>query len=1742
MTILGLGAVIIYELSQNDVFSAIMVGLCMIPALGASYLARRKRLEIAAAFWVMMLISLITILATKSHGIHQVSVLAYLIVLIVASLVIRKRALVFLILYTTACIAWLIFGEYHGAYIPVAGHNTPEEIVIAVIVLVSIAFFVRLFTRAMFQNNLRLQKEIRERKLHEEHIRYQSNLLKNISDAIISSDLKSKIASWNQAAEALYGWEEKEVIGKPVNEILKTEYLNETAEQIRQRLLEQGLWRGEVIQKHKDGTRLYIMSSLSVVLDENGQPMGALAVNRDITDHKRVEEALRLSEEGFRMLAENLPDSALFLYDKDLRFIIADGPEIEATGYSRETLEGRTLQEALPPDFAGTVEPNMRRALAGDIFFAELPFEDRYYRYSYLPLRDRSGDVLLGLILATNITEHKRMEERHWVSEERLQQAIQVSNMGIFDHDHKSDFIYWSPEQRKHYGIDLDEPVTLEKFLSQVHPHDREKIGLAVKRAYDPTGDGLFDMEHRIIRRDGTVRWLSTRSRTFFEREGKATRPVRTVGAVIDITERVQAEDALRESKEMSQFFIRYAPAAIAMLDRDMRYIAVSNRWISDYHVRESDIIGKSHYEIFPEIPDQIKEVHKRGFSGEVIKSDEDRFERADGSIQWLRWEMRPWHAADGSIGGLVIFSEDISERKQAEEKLRENEAQLSLIFNSTSDSQVLLRVEPDDRFVVQAANNAYLKALPVMFPHTSINIIGRDRREYLRELNIPDELIEAEMLLYRAAVEQHSTIQYEVELPSVAGMFTMEVSLTPVLDRAGHCTHLLWSAHDITKRKQAENELRVKDNAIETSFNAIAMAGPDGTLTYVNPAFVKMWGLEDKEEAIGRSALTFWKDPQQAAQVIAAMHENDSWSGEMTGTRKDGSPFDLLVSANVVRDKNNQLTHLMASFVDVTERKQIEEALKDSQFFLQKSQSVAQIGSYYFDAQTGNWIGSPALDELFGIDENYSKNIEGWIDLVHPDFSEEMQQYLSEHVLTNHNRFEKEYQIVRHNDLQERWVFGLGEVEFDKQGKPVKMIGTIQDITERKWAQKRLVESEQKYRQLIEALQEGIWVIDQAANTTFVNSRMAEMLGFTAEEMMGKHLFTFMDERGVRIAERNLERRQKGISEQHDFEFMKKDGSRIYVALETAPITDEKGNYTGAIAGAIDITERKRMEEILFEEKERAQVTLNSIGDAVITTDVDAKVEFLNPVAEELTGWKTEEAVGQPLSNVFRIIEEVSRQPAISPVERCLQEERVVGLTNYSVLISRDGKEYAIDDSAAPIRNRQGETIGVVLVFHDVTEERRLSRQVAHDAMHDSLTGLVNRREFERRLERALMNTKEHNSSHILCYLDLDQFKIVNDTAGHAAGDELLRQISGFLGDLFRQRDTFARLGGDEFGLLLENCELEQALVICTEIKAKIRDFPFVWAGHGFQVGVSIGVVPITDEKHSVHQLLSQADVACYSAKDLGRDRIFVYQAEDSDTTQRHREIIQAARMREATFKDQFRLFSQPIVQLKEGQSNPPHHEVLLRMVGNDEHLLLPTAFIPSAERYGLMPAIDRWVIRETLLTLARHGIKEMLININLSGNSLDDETLLEYVLEQLDEFSIPPDHICFEITETAAIHHLSKAQEFIHAFRERGGKIALDDFGSGFSSFRYLKTLPVDYIKIDGGFVSDMLSNPGDLLMVEAITQIAHTLKIQVIAEHTSSQEIIDHLCEIGVDLAQGFAIGFPVSFDAALETKTG
>ncbi len=584
--------------------------------------------------------------------------------------------------------------------------------------------------------------------------------------------------------------------------------------------------------------------------------------------------------------------------------------------------------------------------------------------------------------------------------------------------------------------------------------------------------------------------------------------------------------------------------------------------------------------------------------------------------------------------------------------------------------------------------------------------------------------------------------------------------------------------------------------------------------------------------------------------------------------------------------------------------------------------------------------------------------------------------------------------------------------------------------------------------------------------------------------------------------------------------------------------VSDEHGKAVRMAGSMTDITDRQIAAAELFSEKERAQVTLASIADGVITTDPDGWVEFLNPVAEALTGWKMSAAKGLPLQAICRLTEEASRQPAPNPIETVLREERTVEVAATMLLVRNDGVELPIVHSGAPIRGSDGKINGVVLILHDVSNERQYAAKLSYQATHDSLTGLINRAEFENRMNLAFTSAAQLGRHHAVMYLDLDQFKVINDTCGHAAGDQLIRQVSSLLQRRLREGDTLSRLGGDEFGVLLENCPPDHALRIAEELRQTTRDLHFVSEGRSFAVSVSIGLVSVDDGLYTLSDVLSAADAACYMAKDKGRNRVQLYRREDSEVSLRHGEMGWVVRIQKALEEDRFVLYAQDIVGVDGKSHLGTHCELLVRMLDEDGELVPPMAFIPAAERYGLMPSIDRWVLRNAFATMERlfaqpGGNSLELCSINLSGATLGDDAFLDYVGEQFERFSLAKDRVCFEITETAAIANLDRATRFIEEMKKFGCRFSLDDFGSGMSSFGYLKHLPVDFLKIDGGFVKDMADDPIDRAMVEAINSVGHVMGKQTIAEFVGSAEVMDALREVGVDFAQGYWVHKPEVF---------
>lgn len=574
---------------------------------------------------------------------------------------------------------------------------------------------------------------------------------------------------------------------------------------------------------------------------------------------------------------------------------------------------------------------------------------------------------------------------------------------------------------------------------------------------------------------------------------------------------------------------------------------------------------------------------------------------------------------------------------------------------------------------------------------------------------------------------------------------------------------------------------------------------------------------------------------------------------------------------------------------------------------------------------------------------------------------------------------------------------------------------------------------------------------------------------------------------------------------------------------------------FVSAFLAFFSLRRVRRHADAFFHQKELAETTLHAIGDAVLTADREGLVEYMNPMAEELTGWPLSEARGRPARDILKL-RSTPGAASPDPVEECLHGEQMISLTHGQVLVRRDGTEVEIEESAIPIRARDATVVGAVIVFYDTDSSRQPDRLLAYHATRDALTGLINRREFERRLMVLLRRAREHGEHHVLAYIDLDQFKVINDTCGHGAGDRMLQQVTFLLRKSVRDSDALARLGGDEFALLLQDTTIEQAIPRLEALRNTVRDFSFSVEDRHFSVSLSIGAVPIQPTSASASQLLSEADAACYAAKEKGRNRVQFFHADDVELSRRKGEMEWVTEITDALREDRFELFCQRLDPLQ--PHGVPRREILLRLRDRGGTLVAPMNFIPAAERYNLMAEVDRRVIASACRLLARYGGDTTVYQINLSGLSLSDPGLADFIRESARENGIVPQRLCFELTETAAVASLDLALELMTELRGEGFAFSLDDFGSGLSSFTYLKKLPVAQIKINGLFVRDMLNDPLDEAMVRSVVDIGHVLGISVCAEFVESREILERLREMGVDHAQGFAVHRPEPLTDLLE----
>jgi len=823
-------------------------------------------------------------------------------------------------------------------------------------------------------------------------------------------------------------------------------------------------------------------------------------------------------------------------------------------------------------------------------------------------------------------------------------------------------------------------------------------------------------------------------------------------------------------------------------------------------------------------------------------------------------------------------------------------------------------------------------------------------------------------------------------------------------------------------------------------------------------------------------------------------------------------------------------------------ENNRLEREKRAYQSYFDHAQHIADLGSWELDLVTGELIWSNEAYAMFGIEsgKRLSKQV-----VLSAIYWEDRNAYIQalEEALKQRAMLERKFRVLL-PDGRIRVVHDTGELLLDDEGEPERMLGVMCDISGQIDAENKAKNAYREFNRIINNMQDTYYRADPAGRLTQVSHSMEKLLGYRQDECLGMRIADLYANSSHGSAFLQDLHSHGGSLHNYEIQMVHKEGRRVWVSVNAQFIRDEQGHTIGIEGTVRDISELKLTREALHHEKELALVTLQSIGDGVITTDEDGRIQYINPTAEKLLAISAEKATDAHYRDVLKLVDETTGESLNDLVQICLSLESGHAHAEEGLLLQPDGSRFHLKVTAAPMRDHYRHVVGAVLVLHDITEVMGMARQLSYQASHDMLTGLANRRVFESRVEEAIRNAYEGSEVHALFYMDLDQFKVVNDTCGHKAGDELLQQVAMIMQDRVRETDVLARLGGDEFGVLLEHCPLDKAEQIADKLRQAIRDYRFIWDDKAFEVGVSIGVVPIESDSGNMAHLLAAADAACYIAKDSGRNRLHIYQPDDEAILQHHGEMQWVHRLSAAFDTDSFELYAQPIAHVA-GDRVVSHYEILLRM--QDEHgkPIPPGAFIPAAERYNLMPTIDRWVIRHTLMMLHEAqgdlAFPPVECAINLSGQSLTDDKFLEYVVDLFDETGIPCENISFEVTETAAVANLSRATRFISILRGMGCSFALDDFGAGLSSFGYLKSLPIDYLKIDGAFVRDMVRDRVDRAMVESINEIGHIMGLKTIGEYAEDEAVLLELERARVDFAQGHAIGSPKPFSEVLESET-
>ncbi len=1224
--------------------------------------------------------------------------------------------------------------------------------------------------------------------------------------------------------------------------------------------------------------------------------------------------------------------------------------------------------------------------------------------------------------------------------------------------------------------------------------------------------------------------------------------------------ERMQSEEALHRYEHI----VSASSDFMAFVDTQYRYQAINTAYLTAFGKTKEEIIG---HRVEDLVGKELFDTRIKPHLDYCLTGKSNHYqlwmEFPGRGPRYLDVRFDPFHDAHGVVAGVAVNARDITEYKRAEEALRESEERFRNLIEGSIQGIV---IDCDRK--------------PVFVNQSFVNILGYDSSEEILAMQSLDPCVasyeRARLKRYTEArlKGKNAPTQYEYDAVRKDGSIVSLQNVVRLIRWKGEPA-IQSTVVDITERRCAEEAMQehARQQATVAELGQWALIGTNLTtlMDMAVEVVAETLGVEyckvlellpDGNTLLLRSGVG-WKDGVVGQATVSTGTESQAGytlvstapvivDDLRTETRFTGPQ--LLLDHGVVSGLSviihghdrlfgvlgahstqrrsfakNDIDFLQAVahvLAEASERRRAEETLRavidavpaiinakdtESRYIFMNSYQAKLYG-----VTTKNAAGKTAAELLNAEYGTYTEKLD-------------RQVISTGRAIPN---FEEQYddaQGVSH-------TFLTTKVPLHESTGQVKSVATISlDISDRKRAEEALRESEERFRAIVDNSPSAILLKGMGGRFLIANKQWHNWFNPEGKEIFGKTIYDFFPrEHADEVTAMDRAVVDTGMPTVRELETPFRDGSVRTTILHKFPILGPDGRPI-AIGGLnTDITDRKRAEEALRASEKRYRALYDDNPSMYFTVSADGTVLSVNPFGARQLGYTCEELTGNSFVELVheddRTTVEQLLLEAIAQPER-LHRREVRKLCKSGTLLWARETARASEDA-------DGQKV-VLIVCEDSTDAHELSERLSYQASHDALTGLVNRREFEHRLMRVLQGAQGTENEHALCYLDLDQFKVINDICGHIAGDELLRQLSQVLEAKVRRRDTLARLGGDEFGLLMEHCSLRQAGRVAKTLQQTIQDFRFMWDERVFSIGASIGLVPIGASSESVTSVLSMADAACYAAKDAGRNRIHIYHEADTDFARRHGEMELVSQINSALEEDRFHLVSQPILPVDDSGPKRFHYELLLRMESEAGNIVSPDVFLPAAERYNISVKIDRWVISTAfawLIGRAEHLEQLHLCSINLSGHSLGDKEFLQFIIRQFEETKLSEAKICFEITETAAIANLENATKFMKTLKERGCRFALDDFGSGLSSFAYLRNLPVDFLKIDGVFVKDIVDDPIALAMVKSINEIGQVMGKKTIAEFVENEPILEKLREIGVDYAQGYGVGRPQRIAAA------